>query len=87
MPTETCGRREIAALETAASPGEGSEVDGKAGYILGKADGARLWVLADGSATLVRAVGPSTAPADLVFSDWGRAQTFTPPPASMVVEG
>ena len=66
---------------------EESEVDGKAVYILGKADGARLWVLADGSATLVRAVGPSTAPADLVFSDWGRAQTFTPPPASMVVEG
>lgn len=87
MLTETFGLPEIAALETDTSPVEESEVDGKAVYILGKADGARLWVLADGSATLVRAVGPSTAPADLVFSDWGRAQTFTPPPASMVVEG
>jgi hypothetical protein len=51
------------------------------------AGGAQLWVLADGSAALVRAVGPTSAPADLVFTDWGRAQTFTPPPPSMVVEG
>lgn len=87
MLTETFGLPEIAALEADTSPVEEGEVDGKAVYVLGKPDGARLWVLADGSATLVRAVGPATAPADLVFSDWGRAQTFTPPPASMVVEG
>ena len=36
--------------------------------------GARLWVAADGSGTLLRAVGPKSAPSDLVFSDWGRAE-------------
>ena len=33
--------------------------------------GARLWVAADGSGTLLRAVGPKTAPSDLVFSRLG----------------
>ena len=87
MLAETFDLPEFAALESDTSPAEEGEVDGRAVYVLGTPGGAQLWVLADGSAELVRAVGPATAPADLVFSDWGRAQTFTPPPPSMVVEG
>lgn len=87
MLAETFDLPEFAALESDTSPAEEGEVDGRAVYVLGTAGGAQLWVLADGSAELVRAVGPKTAPADLVFTDWGRAQTFTPPPPSMVVEG
>ena len=87
MLAETFDLPEFAALESDTSPAEEGEVDGRAVYVLGTPGGAQLWVLADGSAELVRAVGPTTAPADLVFTDWGRAQTFTPPPPSMVVEG
>lgn len=87
MLTETFDLPEFAAMESDTSPAEEGEVDGRAVFVLGQAGGAQLWVLADGSAELVRAVGPASAPADLVFTDWGRAQTFTPPPPSMVVEG
>lgn len=87
MLAETFDLPEFAALESDTSPAEEGVVDGRAVYVLGTAGGAQLWVLADGSAELVRAVGPTTAPADLVFTDWGRAQTSTPPPPSMVVEG
>jgi hypothetical protein len=87
MLAETFDLPEFAAMESDSSPVEEGEVDGRAVFVLGEPGGAQLWVLADGSAALVRAVGPKTAPADLVFTDWGRAQTFTPPPPSMVVEG
>lgn len=78
---------EIAALETETSPVVEAEVDGRAVHVLGTEGGARLWVLADGSGTLLRAVGPQSAPADLEFTDWGRARTFSAPAASEVVEG
>jgi hypothetical protein len=87
MLAETFDLPEFAAMESDTSPVEEAEVDGRAVFVLGQPGGAQLWVLADGSAAMVRAVGPRTAPADLVFTDWGRAQTFTPPPPSMVVEG
>lgn len=87
MLAETFDLPEFAAMESDTSPVEEGVVDDRAVFVLGTPGGAQLWVLADGSAAMVRAVGPKTAPADLVFTDWGRAQTFTPPPPSMVVEG
>ena len=75
---------EFAALESDTTPAKGTEVDGRAAYLLRGAGGARLWVAADGGGALLRAVGPRTAPSDLVFSDWDRAKTFSPPPASKV---
>lgn len=75
------------ALESDTEPVEEDEVGGRAAYLLGEEGGARLWVAADGSGTVLRAVGPASAPADLEFSDWGRATTFTRPPPSKVVEG
>jgi hypothetical protein len=78
---------EVAAFEGDTSPVQEGEVDGRPAFVLGHEGGARLWVATDGSGTVLRAVGPPSAPADLEFSDWNRAGTFTPPPASKVVEG
>ncbi|WP_345201252.1 hypothetical protein [Fodinibacter luteus] len=78
---------EFAAFETDTGPVGEAEVEGRAAYVLGEEGGARLWVSADGSATLLRAVGPQSAPSDLEFSDWGRAQVFEAPESSQVVEG
>ena len=78
---------EVAALETDTSAAVEAELDGRPAYLLGDEGGPRLWVAADGSGTVLRAVGPTTAPSDLAFRNWGRARTFAPPPASAVVEG
>ena len=86
--TEKFALPEFAAFESDTTPAEATEVDGRAAYVLGEEGGARLWVAADGSAALLRAVGPKTAPSDLAFSEWGRAQTFSPPaPSKVVSEG
>jgi hypothetical protein len=77
----------VAALEGDASRAGTAEVEGRPAYVIGEERGARLWVAADGSGTLLRAIGPPGAPTNLVFSDWDRARTFTAPPASAVVEG
>ena len=59
-----------------------------AAFVLGREGGARLWVAADGSGTLLRVVGPKSDPSDLTFTDWGRARTFTqPPPDRASVDG
>ena len=84
--TEKFALPEFAAFESDTTPAEETEVDGRAAYVLGEEGGARLWVAADGSGALLRAVGPESAPSDLVFTDWGRAQTFSPPPPSKVLE-
>lgn len=74
---------ELTLLESNTGSAPETKVDGKAAYVLGQASGPRLWVAADGSAALLRAVGPESEPSDLTFSDWDRARTFTdPPPAS-----
>lgn len=83
--TEKFALPEFAALESDSTPAQETEVGGRAAYVLGDEGGARLWVASDGSGALLRAVGPKTAPSDLVFSAWDRAETFAPPPASKVV--
>ena len=55
-------------------------------YLLGRKGGPRLWVDADGSGTLLRAVGAKSEPLELSFSEWDRAGTFTEPPPSKVIE-
>jgi hypothetical protein len=85
--TEKFGLPEFAALETNASPAATGTVRGRAAYVLKGRAGARLWVAADGSGALLRAVGPRSAPSDLTFSGWERARTFRPPPADRIVEG
>ena len=76
----------IAAIETSSEPVLEQELDGEPVYVLSGADGAELTVAADGSATLLRLVGPTDSPADLAFTRWGRVDTFTAPPASAVVD-
>jgi hypothetical protein len=84
--TEKFSRPEFAALESDTSPAAEGSVGGRAAYVLEGSGGARLWVAADGSGTLLRAVGPKSARSDLTFSGWDRAQTFSPPPPSSVVD-
>ncbi len=74
-------------LESDRTPAAETALEGRPAFLIGREGGARLWVAADGSGMVLRAEGPPGAPTDLVFSDWGRARTFTPPPASAVVEG
>jgi hypothetical protein len=85
--TDYFQRPEVTALESDATEAVETDLDGRPAYLLGDEGGPRLWVAADGSGTVLRAVGPTSAPSDLAFRSWGRARTFTPPPASVVVEG
>jgi len=76
---------ELTLLESNTGSARETTVGGRAAYVLGQASGPRLWVAADGSGALLRAVGPKSQPSDLTFSDWDRAKTFTgPPPASLL---
>ena len=84
--TEKFALPEFAAFESDGTPAQETELDGRAAYVLGEEGGARLWVASDGSGALLRAIGPKTAPSDLVFSEWGRAEKFAAPPASTIVE-
>ncbi len=77
---------DLAVLESDTGAPTETEVDGRPAYVLGAEGGTRLWVAADDSGTVLRFVGPKSAPADLIFSDWGRATTFTQPPPDRVVE-
>ena len=54
-------------------------------WLLTGKSGARLWVAADGSAALLRAVGPKTRPSDLSFTDWDRAERFRQPTDDQIV--
>lgn len=85
--TEYFSLPEVAAMESDTTEAARVDVDGRAAYLLGAAGGAQLWVAADGSGEILRAVGPSTAPSDFVFTEWDRAPVVTAPPASSVVEG
>jgi hypothetical protein len=84
--TEAFAQPDLAVLESDTRAAAETEVDGRPAYLLGAKGGPRLWVAADGSGTLLRYVGPKREPADLTFSDWGRATTFTQPPPDRVVE-
>lgn len=77
---------DLAVLESDTGEATQTEVDGRPAYLLGQAGGARLWVAADGSGTLLRLVGPKSEPTDLTFSSWGRARTFTEPPPDLLIE-
>ncbi|QKE82511.1 hypothetical protein [Arthrobacter sp. NEB 688] len=58
------------------------ELDGRAAWRLGRSrTGARLWVAADGSGDLLRAVVTGTGAVDLSFDAWGRATTWAAPGA------
>lgn len=84
--TDAFAQPDLAALESDTRAAAETEVDGRPAYLLGAKGGTRMWVAADGSGTLLRYVGPKREPADLTFSDWGRATTFTQPPPDRVVE-
>lgn len=73
-------------MEASTDPVGTDEIKGTPAYVLDGDDGAQLWVAADGSATLLRIVGSSEAPADLVFSAWDRAAVVTAPEPSSVVD-
>jgi hypothetical protein len=77
---------DLALLESDTGEAPLTEVDGQPAYVLGQQGGARLWVAADGSGTLLRLVGPKSEPTDLTFSKWGRATTFTEPPPDLLIE-
>ena len=84
--TDAFAQPDLAVLESDTGAATETEVDGQPAYVLGAEGGARLWVAADGSSALLRYVGPKGAPADLTFSDWGRATTFIQPAPDRVVE-
>lgn len=85
--TDTFSWPDLTLLESDTGAAQQVDVDGRAAYVLGQEGGARLWVAADGSNALLRAVGPTSEPSDLTYSDWGRARTFNEPaPADLVEE-
>jgi hypothetical protein len=84
--SDAFARPEVAALQSATGPATPDRVDGRAAWVVGPAAGPRVWVAADGSDELLRYVGPKAAPADLSFTGWERAETFTAPPPGQVVE-
>ena len=84
--TDAFALPDLAVLESDTGAATETEVDGRPAYVLGKEGGARLWVAADGSDTLLRLVGSPSEPSDLTFSDWGRAPTYTEPPPAKLVE-
>lgn len=77
---------ELALLESNTGPATMTEVDGRPAYLLGRKGGPRLWVDADGSGTLLRAVGAKSEPLELSFSEWDRVGPFPEPPPSKVIE-
>ncbi|WP_377644539.1 hypothetical protein [Oryzobacter terrae] len=83
--TEKFGLAEFASLESDRSAAERTSLRGTDAWLLTGKAGARLWVAADGSAALLRAVGPKSAPSDLSFTDWDRAQRTRQPTADQVV--
>jgi hypothetical protein len=84
--TDAFAQPDFAVLESDTGAAAQTEVDGRPVYLLGEPGGPRLWVAADGSGTLLRAVGPKSDPSDLTFTDWGRARTFTEPSPDQVLE-
>ncbi len=84
--TDAFAQPDLALLESDTGAAARAEVDGRPAYVLGAEGGTRMWVATDGSDTLLRYVGPKREPADLTFSDWGRATTFTEPPPDLVVK-
>ena len=84
--TDAFAQPGLAVLEGNTGAATETEVGGQPAYVVGAEGGARLWVAADGSGTVLRYVGPKSEPADLTFSDWGRAPTFTQPPPDRLVE-
>ena len=84
--TDTFSLPELSVLESDTGPAREAEVDGRAAYVLGTEGGPRVWVAADGSGSLLRAVGPASEPSDLTFSGWGRARTFTQPAPADLLE-
>jgi hypothetical protein len=85
--TDTFALPDVAALESDTDAAAQTDVDGRPVYVLGRPGGARLWVAADGSGTLLRVVGPKSERSDLTFSQWGHATTFAEPPPAKVVRG
>lgn len=83
--TEKFGLAEFAALESDRSAAERTSLRGTDAWLLTGKSGARLWVAADGSASLLRAVGPKSKPSDLSFTDWDRAQRVRQPTADQIV--
>ena len=77
---------EFTVLESDTGEATRTEVDGQPAFVLGREGGARLWVAADGSGTLLRVVGPQTDASDLTFTDWDRACTFTQPAPGDLIE-
>ena len=83
--TEKFGLPEFAALESDRATAERTSLRGTDAWLLTGKSGARLWVAADGSAALLRAVGPKTRPSDLSFTDWDRAERFRQPTDDQIV--
>jgi len=84
--THTFSLPELTVLESDTGEATGTEVDGQPAFVLGREGGARMWVAADGSGTLLRVVGPPADPSDLTFSGWERARTFTQPAPGDLLE-
>lgn len=82
--TEKFALPEIEALESDGSSAERTSLRGTDAWLLEGRNGAKLWVAADGSGALLRAVGPKGSSSDLSFTEWERAQTFRDPPADKI---
>ena len=59
--TDAFAQPDLAVLESDTGAATETEVDGRPAYLLGQQGGARMWVAADGSATLLRVVGPKAS--------------------------
>jgi hypothetical protein len=85
--TDIFARADVGGLESDPVPVVPDEVGGREAWVLGRADGPRLWVAADGGGELLRLLVPGEEPTDLRFSDWGRVQPLGPPDPDRIAPG
>ena len=77
----------LSTLESLATAVNETEVDGVKAYVLqdkGSDDG-QVFVTADGTAHLIKIVGPKDQPGTLTFSEWDAVKPFTAPAAGDIV--
>lgn len=87
--TQMFDDKDMSALKGLTANVTKSTVDGVPAYTLtdkvGK-DNGQIVVTADGTATLIKIVGPKAQPGELAFSDWNKVPPVVAPPAAKVVQ-
>lgn len=85
MLKEMFATPEMGVFESLSTPVAQGEVTGRAAWVIGEAGDAQVFVASDGSAELLKIVGPKSTPGDLVFTNWNKAPKIVAPAKKDVV--